>query len=162
MAMGAKRIGYVLLMTALLVLLAGCGQQQAAPGPEPNARMQDGRMDDAMMMKADEAKRIAEQKRGVDNAYAVVTGPSTIMVGIFLDDDVSDEEASRIEKELAEELPERLDGVQQAMVTSNPDTAERIREIGRGVREGRPLSEFADEIEDLTQRITPQSGSERT
>lgn len=155
--MQAHAMRYMLVAVLVCLALAGCSWRQTAPAPEPNQRLMDGR-DDTAMMQADDAVRMAEAKEGVDRAYAVVSGPGTILVGLVLDEDVSDERAAQIEDELSKELPQQLSGVTRVMVSSNPDVAERIREIGRGVREGRPLSEFADELEDLTERMMPQTG----
>lgn len=149
-----KRMRYLVPLLLLFIVVAGCGRQNAAPAPEPNrGPTMDQRAD---MGQADEAKRIAEETEGVTSAYAVVTGPSMLMVGLFLEEGMSDERATQIEDELADKIRDELDGVNRVMVTSNPDIAQRIREIGRGVEEGRPISEFADETEDIMERLTPQ------
>ena len=121
--------------------------------------MSDGQADVGM---ADEAVELAEQVEGVDTAYAVVTGPSTLMVGLVLAQGIGEEEASRIEEQVADELPRRLEGVEEVVVTSNPDLVERIREIGRGVREGRPVSEFADEVDEIMDRLAPRDDGGQT
>lgn len=147
------------LLLLVLSLAAGCGRQNAVPGPEPGQRMTDGQADVGM---ADEAVELAEQVEGVDTAYAVVTGPSTLMVGLVLAQGIGEEEASRIEEQVADELPRRLEGVEEVVVTSNPDLVERIREIGRGVREGRPVSEFADEVDEIMDRLAPRDDGGQT
>ena len=159
--MDRKRLLYGMFVVMAVVLLAGCGRQQTpAPAPEPmrpQMQMQDDRR---LMMQADDAALIAEQHDEVDRAYAVMSGPDMVLVGIDLDDDVSDDEARRIEEALAEEIPNRLQGVERAVVTSDPDFFERIRRIGEGVAEGRPLSEFADETQEMIDRLSPRARME--
>lgn len=41
-------------------------------------------------------------------------------------------------------------------VTADPDIFNRITNVGNGIRSGRPLSEFGNEIEELFRRILPR------
>lgn len=149
-----------LLLLVLSLAAAGCGRQNAAPGPEPGrSGMMDDRTDMRMndMGMAEEAAELADEVEGVDDAWAVVIGPSQVMIGLMLEEGIDETEAERIEERVAEEVPRRLDGVEDVTVTSNPDMVERIREISRGVREGRPVSEFADEIDEMMNRLAPRN-----
>lgn len=149
-----------LLLLVLSLAASGCGRQNAVPGPEPGRTgTMDDRTDTRMtdMGLADEAAELADDIDGVDDAYAIVTGPFSLMVGLMLEEGIDEARAEQIEERVADELPRRLDGVDEVVVTSNPDMVERIREIGRGVREGRPVSEFADEIEEMMDRIAPRT-----
>lgn len=157
----SRRLAFAAALTVLLLALAGCRPAAPAPEMQPDQqRMMEQDMPDAdWRERAQEAENVSETKEGVQNAVAIISAPATVLVGLFLDAGVEAAETQRLERELAEEIPQEVDGVQRALVSSNPDVAQRIRSISEGVAKGRPISEFNDQIRDLVARMTPQMGA---
>lgn len=159
--------GLAVFILVLAVVVAACGGGTTAPAPETDRSTPDtpGTLtdrqdqDNEMTRLAERAARLAKEKDGVRDASAVMTAPEMLVVGLFLESDVDEQEVQNIERELTEEIPEKLDEIEKVTVSANPDVAERIRDIGRGIAEGRPLSQFKQEMEEINNRIMPRTTS---
>lgn len=83
---------------------------------------------------------IAQRTPGVRNATAVVLGDYAV-VGIDLDKNLDRERVGTIKYSVAQALKNDPYGA-NAVVTSDPDMIQRLREMGQGIREGKPVKEL--------------------
>lgn len=100
------------------------------------------------------AERAAELKE-IESATCVITG-NTALVGVQFNDQykggVTDRIKEKVERVCKDEDPE----IDRVIVTADPDVFARIEDILRDIGEGRPVSGFAEEIEELINRIQPK------
>jgi len=99
-------------------------------------------------------EQLAKGVPGVQNAHCVVFG-NTAVVGIDIDGTLERSEAGTIKYTVAEAFRKDPYGV-DALVTADIDIAQRIREMGADIRNGRPIQGFAEEMADIIGRIIPQ------
>lgn len=90
----------------------------------------------------------------VNDATAVVFGKYAI-VGIDVDATLDRSRVGTIKYSVAEALKEDPQGA-NALVTSDPDIMQRLREINEDIKRGRPIKGFAEELSDIVGRIIPQ------
>lgn len=104
---------------------------------------------------ADDIARQVAKIPGVENAYVVITG-KTALIGLDLDNNITGKTTTNIKKQAAKKATDNK-GITDAQVTSNPDLVGRVKDIADGIRTGRPLSEFGDQIMEIINRIKTQS-----
>lgn len=105
------------------------------------------------------SRRIAEiatDVDGVDNATVVVTG-DTAYVGIDMDKDLENEDTDRLKERVGDRIKDRVDSIDRVYVSADVDTVERLREIGRDIRGGRPISGFLNELTEMFRRPMPRA-----
>ena len=93
---------------------------------------------------------------GVDNATVVVTG-DTAYVGIDMDKDLENEDTDRLKERVGDRIKDRVDSIDRVYVSADVDTVERLREIGRDIRGGRPISGFLNELTEMFRRPMPRA-----
>lgn len=103
---------------------------------------------------ADRLEQIATSIPNVEGANCVVFGNSAI-VGINVPKDMDRAKVGTIKLSVAEALKKDPYGV-DALVTADMDLAERLRIIREYLRNGRPVSGFAEEMAAIIGRIVPQ------
>ena len=99
---------------------------------------------------------IAADVKGVKNATVVITG-DTAYVGIDMDKDLENDETDRLKKKVADAIKDEADGIDRVYVSADVDSVQRLREIGRDVRGGRPISGFLDELTEMFRRPIPRA-----
>jgi YhcN/YlaJ family sporulation lipoprotein len=90
----------------------------------------------------------------VHHATAVVFR-KTAIVGISLDAKLERSKVGTVKYAVAQALKKDPQGA-NAMVTADPAIVARIQEINQQVRNGHPLSGFANELADIAGRVMPQ------
>lgn len=169
--MTKRRIITLLIITILMVgLFTGCAPaRRPAPDKAPrqditeprdmNRDMNRDNMTDDMG--AREANRIAEQLskeatkvKGVKSATVVYTN-KTAVVGLDLEANIEAGRTEDIKQEVSNRLKKANNNVETVSVSTDADTVTRIKKIARGVADGRPVSEFAKELSEITRRISP-------
>ena len=127
--------------------------QQQTPRVQPEGQP----TPDAMQM-AERIADIATDVEGVDNSVVVVIS-NMALVGITLE---RDETAQRGEKEIKQEVARRIEkrepSIVNAYVSANPDIVKQLQDISRGIRNGKPISTFLDQITDVLSRMRAESG----
>lgn len=158
----------VLLSIILFITLAACQVENKSPENEaakdPNvgtARTQrveqtapQAPMNQSPQATAERLVELATRVKKVNDATAVVFGKIAI-VGIDVNADLDRPEVDVIKYSVAESLKEDPKGA-NALVTSDPDIVQRLREIAADIRRGKPVSGFAEELGDIVGRIMPQ------
>jgi len=105
----------------------------------------------------DQATRIAnkiENLQEVKRAVVTITG-NTALVGISTTDNIEGQMTNTLKDKIDKVVKQTDSTIKTVYVTANADLYERIENIGKGIREGRPLSGFAEEIEEIIRRIAP-------
>jgi len=144
----------------LLAALFGCAGQKkpfgvgqgnppapTAPAPQdplPKAPNEADRLANAL---AAEALKI----EGVKGASVVLTG-STALVGIDLNPGA---DANIVKERVANTLRNANNQVANVLVSTDPEISSRIAGISKGVAEGRPLSSFSAEVNEIIKRLSP-------
>ncbi len=103
---------------------------------------------------ADRLVRIALEDPNVIDATAVVLGKFAV-VGIDLPAKLDSTGTGSIKYSVAQALKKDPKGA-NAIVTSDPDTLQRLREMAASIRAGQPIKGIADELADIVNRLIPQ------
>lgn len=120
---------------------------------ERNIGTEPARTDD-MTARADRIAEEVNKIKDVKSASVLIT-ERTALVGVKLTSETKGEVNTEIKREV-ERAVERVDkDIERVSVTANPDLLTRIENITRDVGQGRPLSGFGKEIEEIIRRITP-------
>jgi len=161
-----KRLVAACIVIAVLTAgMAGCGTPAKKPMTPKNMSSQSQQgyntqktpTPNQERVLADRFSRIATQVDGVKSATTVVqrmaNGKYTVMVGLEMKNGVTKPE--KIKKEVADRIKMTDRQVSKVLVTSDPKLVQRLKDIANGVIKGRPVSSFADQINELAKRIAP-------
>lgn len=161
----------LLLSTLIFTLLIGCAPENRPPAGESTPSSQgkeQQRVNQISYPNQTDMKRnkqtsqevagrlvqLALSDPHVEDATAVVVGKIAV-VGIDLPGNLEAARVSTIKYSVAQSLKEDPLGA-NALVTSDPDLVERIRQMARRIREGHPVAGVMDELADIVARIMPQ------
>lgn len=97
---------------------------------------------------------LATKVPDVKDATAVVIGKYAI-VGIDVDDNLDRSRVGSIKYSVAEALQHDPYGA-NAAITADPDIFSRLKEMGKQIREGKPLSGILEELAAITGRLIPE------
>ncbi|MHA0855825.1 YhcN/YlaJ family sporulation lipoprotein [Paenibacillus sp. CMAA1364] len=153
-----------LCLLLVLTLLSSCSHQSRNASPSSqNQKMNKLSLTTKSMESTEKTKdlsdknhleALAERVSGVKKAHCVIMG-NTAIVGIDVDGDLTRSRVGTIKYSVAEALRKDPRGM-QSLVTADMDISHRIAEIGKHIREGRPVSGFTSELADIIGRIIPQ------
>lgn len=104
---------------------------------------------------ADHIAQVVTRIPGVERAYVMLTG-KLALVGVDLKSDISGSKIDSV-KYSCKEAAERTGPGYKAVVSADVDTVTRIRKMADGVRSGRTVSSFTDEIADVLSRLLPET-----
>ncbi|MEK5324116.1 YhcN/YlaJ family sporulation lipoprotein [Aeribacillus sp. FSL M8-0254] len=104
--------------------------------------------------------KIAENVPDVNDATAVVLGNYAV-VGIDVDKKLDRSKVESIKYSVAESLKNDPYGA-YAVVIADPDTNERIRQIGEEIQNGRPIGGILDELAQIVGRLMPDLPGDAT
>lgn len=90
----------------------------------------------------------------VNDATAVVLGKYAI-VGIDIDQDIERSQVGTIKYSVGETLKHDPNGA-NAIVVADPDLNERIREVAKDIKDGKPVTGILNELADITSRVIPE------
>lgn len=105
------------------------------------------------------ADRIADKVEELDqvnNATVVIT-ENTVLVGIDMDRETKGELSADIKEEVEDAVQSVDRQIDRVAVTADPDIFTRIENVANNIGEGRPLSGFGQEIEEIIRRIIPNA-----
>ncbi|MGC4375499.1 YhcN/YlaJ family sporulation lipoprotein [Fictibacillus sp. Mic-4] len=91
---------------------------------------------------------------GVNDATAIVLGRYAV-VGIDVDKNFDKSRVGSIKYTVAEALKKDPYGA-NAVVTADPDTVQRLKNMGRDIQKGRPVSGITKELAEIIGRLMPQ------
>lgn len=167
-----KKLFFVLvlfLIVALIIPLGiGCTPQQR-PAPDNDRQGQERQMENndrerdritrnnAQKEAADLAEKITDRVQGVNSA-TVIFAEEIVYVGIDLYASFSGDRAENVKKEVAQLVKEHDPDIERVYVTEDADTFTRMQEIARDIENGKPLTGFLDELQNMFKRVTPSMG----
>jgi YhcN/YlaJ family sporulation lipoprotein len=131
--------------------------RQPAPVPNPVSprTAQDDVPNTSYMNRTRKISDRIEDLKEVETAACIITG-NTALVGIQFDEQYKGTKTDAI-KEKVEKAAKAADArVNNVVVTAEPDTLSRIQSILRDVGQGRPISGFTEEINELINRVQPK------
>lgn len=152
------------LLLSIFILLAGCnvGPKKEAQSSQNNQH-QPFEAQQTIPQKpeiknpeevTDRLVDLVERIPGVQSANCVVLG-NTAIVGINVSGDLDRSRVGVVKYTVSEALRKDPYGV-HAFVTADIDIANRLREIQKEIRNGRPISGFAEELAAIIGRMMPQ------
>lgn len=97
---------------------------------------------------------LATRVPNVNDATAVVLGPYAV-VGIDVNSDLNRERVSTIKYSVAESLKSDPYGA-TAVILADADSFVRLREMGRDIQNGRPLTGIMEELAEIVGRVMPE------
>ncbi|GAB6181961.1 hypothetical protein JCM14036_32800 [Desulfotomaculum defluvii] len=104
---------------------------------------------------ADRVVNEANQVEGVQGSTAVISG-KRIYLGLDLNANLETTHSAQIEQNVTDRV-KNIDQNYTVIVTSDIDTVTRIKKIGQGISQGKPISSFNEEFEDINTRLTPRT-----
>src|SRR5690606_18887707 len=159
---------YWLLIACAASLLAGCGKQNNyEASPPPNQENRNIQVKQSVPPKKDiknpqeVAERLAKLAASVpevNEATCVVMG-NTAIVGIDVKGKLDASHVGVVKYSVAEALKNDPYGV-HAIVTADLDLYHRIQNVSKEVRDGHPITGFANELADIVGRVMPQIPSD--
>jgi len=149
---------------AVLFLLTGCGSQNAGNDNTSDSSYNNNIREvkqsvnepDKNLSGKDISKRLvrlATDIPGVSDATAVVAGDYAV-VGIDVDKDLDSTRVGSIKNSVTNALKNDPYGA-NAVVTSDPDLVQRLKNMAANIRKGRPVSGIANELAAIVERIVP-------
>ena len=106
---------------------------------------------------SDRAENIARKVANLNdvNSATVVISGDTAIVGIDmknnLEGNITDDLKGKVRK-IVKDTDDKIDNVS---VTADPDLYQRLSNMARDIRNGKPISGFSKEIQEILRRITP-------
>jgi len=160
----------LILLVTLTLGLACTPQRRPAPSPAPrdndpgvgDIRMEDRDVDERReennaegQKKAERmAETIVDEVQGINSA-TVVFAEEIAYVGIDLHANYTGNEAENVKKQVTGLVKEEDTDIETVYVTEDADTFTRLQRIGRDIENGRPVSGFLDELQNMFRRVTP-------
>lgn len=150
----------MVLMLGTSLLLAGCtsAKKPVTPTPQTTKKTETVTPNPTTTNATQVAKRSAAEANkvaGVNEATAVVTG-KTMYIGLDVDANLDKNKVAELEKTVLNRIKES-EPTYTIMVTSDADTVTRIKNVAQGVVQGKPISSFSKELQDIDSRITPRA-----
>jgi len=162
-----KTIVLLLVVILLFVFTLGIActpQQRPAPAPRTNdpgtgdTRMEQDNRNENNNEAQSKAKRLAEkivdQVQGINSA-TVVFAEEIAYVGIDLHANYTGDEAENVKEQVARIVKQDDPDIETVYVTQDADTFTRMQKIGQDIENGRPISGFLDELQNMFKRVTP-------
>ncbi|CAH0305378.1 hypothetical protein SRABI84_04655 [Peribacillus simplex] len=153
----------ILLSLAAVLLMTGCSMDNKNEVSENNAKNNLTKVNNSTIKEADRhtgqqtAKRLTGLVKSipeVNDATAVVLGKYAI-VGIDIDQDIERSQVGTIKYSVGEALKHDPDGA-NAIIVADPDLNERIREVAKDIKDGKPVTGLLNELADITSRVIPE------
>ncbi|HLR34846.1 MAG TPA: YhcN/YlaJ family sporulation lipoprotein [Tissierellales bacterium] len=92
--------------------------------------------------------------KDIEDAAVVISG-KTALVGIDLDEDVEGEMTNELKRKVVKIVKDTDRNIENVGVSADPDIWKRIVSMADDIEDGKPLSGFANEIEEIFRRIAP-------
>ncbi|MGQ9556924.1 MAG: YhcN/YlaJ family sporulation lipoprotein [Desulfurispora sp.] len=157
------RWGQIGLLVLLVLLVVGCQpQRKPAPATDNTGRLvpAPGATQTLPVNPAEAsalARRLAARAAQVDgvNRATVVLSGNTAMVGLDIKAKLPKSRIDAIKKEVAAVIKKEDTRIRDVLVSTDADMVTRLKKIASGINEGRPVSSFRDEINDIMRRLSP-------
>ncbi|MGI6605021.1 MAG: YhcN/YlaJ family sporulation lipoprotein [Firmicutes bacterium] len=164
-----------LLVLILAVVLTGCRTAQRKPlpdrtpqperptpirtapppqGPNANEPMPTETKEVAALQ--DKLAREAASVAGVKRAWVALSG-NTALVGVELESDAprGQDDAAGLKNDISSRVRRADPRIKNVAVATDDATVARVRQIAEGVKEGKPVKTFTEDLNDLMKRMAP-------
>lgn len=159
------RLFLTLFMIQTIILLGACQQQEKPEAlDKQDGRQHLVRVSDSSKKKTNQARpstdvaqhlvNVTEHVADVNDATAIVIGRYAV-VGIDVKDDLDRSKVETIKYSVAKALRNDPEGA-NAVVVADPDTVSRLKEMGKEIQAGRPVSGIMDELAAIVGRVMPE------
>ncbi|AOC56923.1 MULTISPECIES: YhcN/YlaJ family sporulation lipoprotein [Bacillus] len=159
------RLFMTLFMIQAIILLGACQQQEKPEAlDKQDGRQHVVRVSDSTKKKTNQARsstdvaqhlvKVTENVADVNDATAIVIGRYAV-VGIDVKDDLDRSKVETIKYSVAKALKNDPEGA-NAVVVADPDTVSRLKEMGKEIQAGRPVSGIMDELAAIVGRVMPE------
>ncbi|WP_224928147.1 YhcN/YlaJ family sporulation lipoprotein [Bacillus safensis] len=159
------RLFLTLFMIQTIILLGACQQQEKPEAlDKQDGRQHLVRVSDSSKKKTNQARpstdvaqhlvNVTEHVADVNDATAIVIGRYAV-VGIDVKDDLDRSKVETIKYSVAKALRNDSEGA-NAVVVADPDTVSRLKEMGKEIQAGRPVSGIMDELAAIVGRVMPE------
>ncbi len=151
----------LMIMVSMLgacLLLAGCNvaKKPYTPTPQTSKKTEittpTPTTTNAMQV-ANRSAAEANKVAGVNKATAVITGKN-MYIGLDLNAKLGKDKVAAVEKTVLSQV-KKMEPSYTIIVTSDVDTVTRIKEVSQGVAQGKPISSFSKELQDINTRTKP-------
>jgi YhcN/YlaJ family sporulation lipoprotein len=149
-------ITLVLLLTFSLVISFACApQRRPAPAPDNNMTQNQNKTNTNDTARAKAIRDSIVKNHKDINGATVVLSDSTAYVGLDLKGNVSGSTADRLKTEVADTVKNQDRSIDRVLVSSDVKIVTRLKQIGRDIENGRPISGFINELDTMFRRVTP-------
>jgi len=158
---------FLMIISLLILLTMGCQTANKPPGNEAAPPTKQIKQSQSVPQTIPEPKRdqspeavahrltsLALRVPQVNDATAIVFGKYAI-VGLDLNAHLDRSRVGTIKYSVAQALKEDPQGA-TALITSDPDLVQRIREMNSDIKKGHPIKGITEELSDIAARIIPQ------
>ncbi|HHX96096.1 MAG TPA: YhcN/YlaJ family sporulation lipoprotein [Clostridia bacterium] len=101
------------------------------------------------------AKKVNELKEV--NSATVVVAEDKAWVGVDLAASLKNKLTDKLKDEITKKVKENESTIKTVYVTADADMVTRLRNIAKDIANGKPLSGFMEELDELGRRITPRA-----
>lgn len=167
MKKGEKLMTVTIILAMLLIWMSGCSvaRKPAPPNTTPDTRSAPAPTTPTPTKSlpttpaevdrlADRLAAEAQKVDGVNKATIILSG-NTVIVGLKIKPDIEEKRTSEIKKEVVRRIKAADKRIRNVEVTTNPNIITRIKKIAKGIGQGRPISAFGREFEEILRRIVP-------
>ena len=149
----------MVLMLGACLLLEGCSTAKKPYTPTPQTVKKPQITTPAptttnATVVANRSAAEANKVSGVNKATAVITG-KTMYIGLDLNANLGKDKVAEVEETVLSQV-KKMEPSYTIMVTSDVDTVTRIKKVSQGVVQGKPISSFSQELQDIGSRIKPR------
>ncbi|MGN7389411.1 YhcN/YlaJ family sporulation lipoprotein [Bacillus safensis] len=159
------RLFLTLFMIQSIILLGACQQQEKPEAlDKQDGRQHLVRVSDSSKKETNQARpstdvaqhlvNVTEHVADVNDATAIVIGRYAV-VGIDVKNDLDRSKVETIKYSVAKALRNDPEGA-NAVVVADPDTVSRLKEMGKEIQAGRPVSGIMDELAAIVGRVMPE------
>ena len=103
------------------------------------------------------AKQIAEKIERLDNideAYVLISG-NTAIVGVDMENNVEGQVTNELKNKIEQIVKDSAANIKNVSITADPDLLTRIQNMAEDIMNGRPITGFAEQFEEILRRIAP-------
>ncbi len=145
----------VILLLGLSLLTSGCGTTAKKPVQPTTPKVTTPATPAYPTATAKKAASEASNISGVNKATAVVAS-KRIYIGLDLKADLGSQTSADVEKKVADQVKKMNPGY-TVVVTSDIDTVTRLKNVANGIAQGKPLTSFKNELQQIDTRLTPNT-----
>ncbi len=106
---------------------------------------------------AEKAKDIADQIEklaNIDRASVLISG-NTAIVGVDMENNVEGQITRNLKQRIENIVKKADNDIKNVSITADPDLFTRISNMAEDITNGRPITGFAEQFEEILRRITP-------